>query len=78
MRQSSLLVLAGALVLLASCGGDPAEAVAKAQAAQINDEDLALAFIESKFFSPANTTWNLVNGRIVSYSKPKWGGQQEH
>ena len=34
MRQSSLLVLAGALVLLAGCGGDPAEAVAKAQAAQ--------------------------------------------
>lgn len=34
MHRSSLLVLAGTLILLAGCGGDPAEAVAKAEAAQ--------------------------------------------
>jgi hypothetical protein len=34
MRRSFVLALAGALVLLAGCGGDPAEAVAKAEAAQ--------------------------------------------
>jgi len=34
MRQLSVLAFAGALVLLAGCGGDPAEAVAKAAPAQ--------------------------------------------
>jgi hypothetical protein len=34
MRASSLLGFAAAVILLAGCGGDPAEAVAKAEAAQ--------------------------------------------
>jgi hypothetical protein len=34
MRLSSLVVVAGTLILLSGCGGDPAEAVAKAEAAQ--------------------------------------------
>lgn len=34
MRQSSVLAFAGTMILLAGCGGDPAEAVAKAEAAQ--------------------------------------------
>ena len=34
MRLSSLVVVAGTLILLSGCGGDPADAVAKAEAAQ--------------------------------------------
>ena len=34
MRRSSLTVLVGTMILLSGCGGDPEEAVAKAEAAQ--------------------------------------------
>ena len=34
MRMSSLVVVAGTLILLSGCGGDPADAVAKSEAAQ--------------------------------------------
>ena len=44
---------------------------AKAWDARIEDEDLVLRYIESKFFSPDNTTWSLVSGRLIGYTKPQ-------
>jgi hypothetical protein len=45
---------------------------AKAEEAKLDSEADVLAYVEKKFFSPDNTTWSFVNGRLIGFKKPVW------